>query len=330
MPQPSYLGFVQKQCMKNTLSLLAACLSCLIVHAQNATTAENSTLYLTFCGLAAAEPFFSGTKQGALNVSFPYKVTDAAGMTADSVFHSRTIHPFAPLKVFIIPLSLEIGDRHFFVLARLSPVLMGDGGADAGYRYSLGCGRNFFIGRGRSGRRQGKSLVIKPSLNIEYITYRGRDNGSPFYLGTIDNHARAIQFDGDVANPTYTYTTGSYANTVTHIDSVHLLNIYYGQREWIIQPKLTFSNSPYQHRFHWEVYIGYTLPFSQKGKLIFTQDDDHGVATKNMKDNAFLVQYNNAVVKTTPYYLNGLNIGFALGVNASRQLNRTGKRSPIF
>jgi hypothetical protein len=294
--------------MKNTVLLTIACAGCLIAHAQGKT---DHSVYVTLSGIAAAESFISGTKQGALTVSFPYTVTnDATGVKSDSVFHSRAIHPFRPSKFFITPVSLEVGDSRFFVAGRFSPMLGGDGQVDNGYRYSLGYGRNFFIG-GVHGR---KTILIKPSLNIEFINYRGRDNGSPFYLGTIDNADKTIQFDGTSANPTHTYSTG-YDNQYTQTDSLKLINIYYGQREWQLEPRITVSNNPYAHLIHWEVYVGYTVPFSQKGKFIFTQDDTHGVAIKPISDDAFTVLYNNLPVKWTPYYVNGLNVGFLMGVS---------------
>jgi hypothetical protein len=314
--------------MKNITLILATCLGGLNVCAQSTDPPKERTHYLSLCMLTAAEPFFCGTKQGGLNVSFPYRVTDAGGTVSDSIFHSRIIRPFLAFKVFIVPLSLEIGDRHFFVLARFCPILMGDGGADAGYRYSIGYGRNFFIGKKDPGTKMGR-ILFKPSLNVEYINYQGRDNGSPFYLGSINNQDRTIQFDGGSADPTYTHTTGSGNHRVTHTDSAQSLNIYYGQREWMIQPKITFSNSPYEHWLHWEVYIGYTIPFSQKGKIKITQNDANVVANKNINDNALLVEYNNTTISKTPYYLNGLNVGFALGINSSHQLKDRGRRKTI-
>jgi hypothetical protein len=298
--------------MKNTVLLAIACAGCLISHAQET---NDGRVYVTLSGVAAAEAFFSGTNQGALTVSFPYTVTDGAtGVKSDSVFHSRVIHPFRAAKVFITPVSLEVGNRRFFFTGRFSPMLMGDGDVDNGYRYSLGYGRNFFIGMGHGAHGRRRQIVFKPSLNIEFINSRGRDNGSPMYLGTIDNADKTIQFDGSSANPTHTYSTG-YSNQYTHTDSLKLLNIYYGQREWQLEPRITISNNPYGHLIHWEVYVGYTVPFSQKGKVIFTQDDSHGVANKPITDDAFTVLYNGSPVKRTPYYLNGLNVGFLMGVN---------------
>src|ERR1700731_1161926 len=132
--------------MKNTVLLIIACAGCLIAHTQEKT---DHSIYVTLSGVAAAEPFFSGTKQGALTVSFPYTVTnDATGGKSDSVFHSRAIQPFRPFKVFITAVSLEVGNRRFFVTGRFSPVLGGDGEVDDGYKYTFGYGRNFFIGSG--------------------------------------------------------------------------------------------------------------------------------------------------------------------------------------
>ena len=273
--------------------------------------------YGTITGLAAAEPFFSDQKQGGLTVSFPYQVISPSGSTADSVFHSRVIHPFSALKVYIVHLGLDLGDRRQFASVHFSPVLMGEGDISSNLTFSFGYGRNLFFDWPSKSERPEKRFVLKPSMNILYANYKGTDSKSPTYLGTIDNKDRSITFGGTTAGPTYSYTTGGYDGqpTNTYTDSTNLLNIYYGQREWSLQPKIAISTNPYRHRFYIEIYAAYTLAVSEKGKVYFNQDDDHQMDVRALNDNLLTVQYNGAPVKATPYHLNGWSAGFTMGLS---------------
>ena len=298
--------------MKSTLILIAGSLSCIAVNAQP----SQKDFYCTITGLAAAEPFFSDQKQGGLTVSFPYQVISPSGSTADSVFHSRVIHPFSALKVYIVHLGVDFGDRHQFASVHFSPVLMGEGTVSKNLTFSFGYGRNLFFDWPSKSKRSEKRFVLKPSMNILYANYEGTDSNSPTYLGTIDNKDRTIAFAGGTAGPTYTYSTGGYnSSSVTYTDSTNSLNIYYGQREWSLQPKIAIGTNPYRHWYYIEVYAAYTLAVSEKGKVYFNQDDTHQIASKELNDNLLTVQYNNIPVKATPYHLNGWSAGFTMGVS---------------
>lgn len=298
--------------MKSTLLLVAGALSCMAVKAQHA----QKDFYCTITGFAAAEPFFSNQKQGGLTVSFPYQVTGPSGSTADSVFHSRVIHPFSALKVYIVHFGADFGDRHQFASVHFSPVLMGEGDVSSNYTFSFGYGRNWFFDRAPGSKRAEKRFVLKPSMNILYANYKATDSKSPTYLGAIDNKDRSIAFGGVTAGPTYSYSTGGYNGpTYTYTDSTNSLNIYYGQREWSLQPKIAISTNPYRHWYYIEIYAAYTLPVSEKGKVYFNQDYTHQVAIKDLKDNLLTVQYDDTPVKATPYHLNGWSAGFVMGVS---------------
>jgi len=298
--------------MKSTLLFVAGTLSCMAVQAQHG----QKDFYCTITGFAAAEPFFSNQKQGGLTVSFPYQVTSPSGSTTDSVFHSRVIHPFSALKVYILHFGADFGDRQQFAGVHFSPVLMGEGDVSKNLTFSFGYGRNLFFDWPSKSKRSEKRFVLKPSMNILYANYEGTDSNSPTYLGTIDNKDRTIAFAGGTAGPTYTYSTGGYnSSSVTYTDSTNSLNIYYGQREWSLQPKIAIGTNPYRHWYYIEVYAAYTLAVSEKGKVYFNQDDTHQIASKELNDNLLTVQYNNIPVKATPYHLNGWSAGFTMGVS---------------
>jgi hypothetical protein len=197
--------------------------------------------YCTITGLAAAEPFFSNQGKGGLEVSFPYQVTNASGATADSVFHSRVIHPFNAVKVYIVHLGVDFGDRRQFAGVHFSPILMGEGDVSGSLSLNFAYGRNFYFGRRSKSEPDEKRFVLKPSLGVLYAGYKGTDAGSPSYLGAIPNKERSIVFSGGTAGPTYTYSYGRNPTTVT--DSVSSLNIYYGQREWSLQPKIAIGTN---------------------------------------------------------------------------------------
>lgn len=308
---------------KKTSLLSAICICCLFATAQTDTSAKENSSYISITAVTGGEAFFAHSVTGPLTVTFPYRVINANGVATDAVFHSRVIRPFSPFKVFLTPIALEIGNQNGFVLARFSPVLMGDGGKDAGYRYSLGYGRIFYIGRSFSKSKWGKSLLIKPSVQIEHIFYTGRGDGSNLYLGVINNQRKTILVDGVSAGPAYRYKTypdGDFLSGATAVDSVKSLDVSFGQRQWMFQPKVTISNNPYQHLCHWEVYVGYTLPFSRQGVIDLVDDGNHRVAAMDMGDAAFTVQRNGEVIRKTPYSLSGLNIGITVGFNLSHLL----------
>jgi hypothetical protein len=298
--------------MKRTLTLLVFALVGYAVKAQQ------NTLYVTVTGFAAAEAFFSNQNTGGMTVSFPFKLTGPSGSTVDSVFHSRTIVPFSALKVYILHLGAEVGNRRQFAGFHFSPMLMGEGETSNNLSFTVSYGRNLFFDlrpkRGATDRR----FVLKPSLGVLFVSYKGVDNGSPTYLGSIDNKGNTIEFGGVTAGPTYTYSNGNRYDPQTYTDSVNSLNIYYAQREWSLQPKIAIGTNPYRRHFYVEVYAAYTLSFSEKGTVFFTQDDDHQVASRDLKDGNLTVIFNNARVKATPYRLNGWSVGFVMGLSFGR------------
>jgi hypothetical protein len=298
--------------MKSTLILATGALICTAAHAQLLN--HQKDYYCTITGLAAAEPFFSNQGKGGLEVSFPYQVTNASGVTADSVFHSSVIHPFNAVKVYIVHLGFDVGDRRQFAGVHFSPVLMGEGSISRNLTFNFNYGRNFYFGQ-RS-KSDEKRFVLKPSLGVLYAGYKGTDAGSPTYLGAIPNKDRSIVFPGGAAGPTYTYTTGGY-NTPTNsfTDSTSSLNIYYGQREWSLQPKIAIGTNPFSNRYYVEVYAAYTFAVFEKGKVFFNQDDTHQLAVDGLDQSQLTVQYDHAAIKSTPYQLNGWSFGIAMGVN---------------
>lgn len=307
--------------MKNTLFLMIVVLFSVLAKGQS----SPNDAYCTITGFAAAEPFFTHQKQGGLTVSFPYKVSRPTGGTADSIFHSSVIHPFSALKVYILNLGFEIGDRHQFVGIHFAPELMGEGANSKNLSYTLSYGRNLFADWAPQKDWSKKRFVLKPSLSILYSVYKGVNEKSPTWLGAIDDKRRSVDVGGTTIGPTYTYRTTD-ANFVghSHTDSTNTLEIYYGQREWALKPKIAIGTNPFAHWYYIEVYAAYTFAFSEKGKVYFSQDDSHTVMVKDLKDPLLTVQYDNMPVKATPYHLNGWNVGFVMGVNLGGLLHRYG------
>jgi hypothetical protein len=300
--------------MKSTLFLATGALFCISANAQLLNQQKDH--YCTITGLAAAETFFSNQGKGGLEVSFPYQVTNASGATADSVFHSRVIHPFSAVKVYIVHLGVDLGDRRQFAGVHFSPVLMGEGSVSSNLTFNFDYGRNFYFGRRPKAAPNEKRFVLKPSLGVLYAGYKGTDAGSPTFLGAIPNKDRSIAFPGGTAGPTYTYTTGGY-NTPTNsfTDSTSSLNIYYGQREWSLQPKIAIGTNQFAGLVYIEIYAAYTFALWEKGKVYFMQDDTHQVAMEGLNQSQLTVQYNNAATSSTPYHLNGWSFGIAMGMN---------------
>jgi hypothetical protein len=298
--------------MKSTLILVTGALFCTAAQAQPRLFEYNH--YCTITGFAAAEPFFSNQGKGGLEVSFPYQVTNASGATADSVFRSGVIHPFNALKVFIVHLGVDVGDRQQFAGFHFSPVLMGEGDVSGSLTLNFDYGRSFYFGRRSKSEPDEKRFVLKPSIGVLYAGYKGTDAGSPMWLGTIDNKDRSIAFPGGTSGPTHTYSYGRYSTT-TVTDSINSLNIYYGQREWSLQPKIAIGTNPFAHVIYLKVYAAYTFALWEKGKVFFNQDDKHQVAVDGLDQSQLTTQYNNTMVTSTPYHLNGWSFGVAMGVN---------------
>lgn len=112
----------------------------------------------------------------------------------------------------------------------------------------------------------------------------------------------------------------TYSDNHAHIYSVTDLNVYYGQLEWSIIPRLSITNSPYRHYFHWEVFAGYNLPFSEKGEIIFNQNDANKVGTIPITQKGYQVNYNGRPITATPYHLYGLEVGATIGISFSSLL----------
>jgi hypothetical protein len=194
-------------------------------------------------------------------------------------------------------------------------------GEFAGYNFSLGYGRTIYLKRlhGHSVNITDRPFVIKPSLNIECTPYRGYDNGSQFYLGTMDNQNKYIKVLGNTAGPTYTshdkYRKVYAANT---------LDVVYAQTEVAVVPKISVCNNPFKHLIHWQINMGYNIDLFNKGGIILRQNFEQSIKTPsiiNIDDNGIVAKYNGNMVRAAPYNLSGFYFGIELGLNV---LSKTG------
>lgn len=246
---------------------------------------------------------------GLLNISFPYSVNGTSGST----FNSGDLQPYASPKIFVLPFGFEGGDDKQFLTIGLAFSMIGQW--TRGTEFSLGYGRNFYFG-GHSNAIEGKSLVIKPSINISWTRDAGHNRSAS--LGNIDNEGNSIQALGYTATPTYDVTTTSTdANgndvTSTTTNDANTLNITYVQREFAITPKLTLSNNQYRKGLHWELALGYNLAVHERGGISLKQDGDNVVASLVDLDRGggLTATYNGKPVISTPFHFSGFYLSFA-------------------
>lgn len=282
---------------------------CLIILGQPSDTIANKTNcnYVSFCALTGSSFLFSNNKNGALSISFPYTVTSTGGARSDSIFNSKSIQPYKQLKAFVFPLYLEVGSLRNFYTAQFFVSIIG---AASGYNYTLGYGRNFYFNKHFYAKKNisDNSFVIKTFMRIAYTNYRGYDEGSPFYLGNIDNENKYINVLGNVAAPTYT-TSGKSPQTY----EAKTLDIIYSQNEWALAPGISISSNPYKHYFFWQVEMGYNFVLHEKGGIILLQNNFNKIKTLDLSESRIKVSYNNTLIKSAPYIVDGFYAGVKAG-----------------
>lgn len=274
---------------------------------KDTTARSHDYTYVSFCALTGTSFLFSANKNGSLQISFPYSVTNAGGLRYDSIFNSKSIQPYKQLKAFISPLYLEVGSlKNFFTAQFLVSII----GSAAGYNYTLGYGRSFYFNRHFAERKSiiSNSVVIKTFIRISYTNYKGYGDGSPFYFGNIDNTNKYIDVLGNIAAPTYS-SSGRYVHTY----DAKTLDVIFAQNEWAVIPGISISSNPYKHYFFLELEMGYNLVLHELGAIILTQDNFNKIKTLSLRDSRISVIYNNARVKATPYIIDGLCLGVKAG-----------------
>ncbi|HLY68975.1 MAG TPA: hypothetical protein VKR53_04555 [Puia sp.] len=287
----------------------------LIIRAQQAdsTRRQRHDHYVSFGALTGGSVLLAGGNKGNLSISFPYTVSTLSGARSDSVFKSKAIQPFAQLKAFALPIFLEVGNEKQFLYFRfLSIAAIGD---YAGCNFSLGYGRSIWVHtrHGHAANITDRQFVIKPSVNIELTPYRGFDNGSPFYLGTIDNRNKYIKVLGYTAGPTFT-VHGKY-NSVYNANT---LDAVYAQTELAVVPKISISNNPFKHLFHWQINMGYNIDLFNRGGIILRQNFYESIKKPsiiNFDDRGIVAKYNGHTITSVPYNLSGFYLGVELGLN---------------
>jgi hypothetical protein len=261
--------------------------------------------YFALTLLSGTGFLLSGNDDDAINLSFPYSVINSSGSKSDSVFISKPIKPYRFPKVFLFPITAEIGGLRHFVNFGFSFPLVGN--STGGYNLFAGYGYTFYVnGFGdRSRRPEQKAFLIKPSLALSYT----QDNGfnDPARMGTIDNSDKTILLFGQTASPSYSITT-SYgrSGTSTTTYSAKTLDISYAQYELAVMPKITITSNPYLNGIRWALTIGYNIPLNERGRIQLLQDDGDGnqkaiSSPIPLSDGRLLATYNNQPITAAPY-----------------------------
>jgi hypothetical protein len=287
----------------------------LFAQQQDSTSSQKNYHYHIFTTLAGIGILHSGNNNGLLNISFPYSINGSA----DTLFHSGNIRPYARPKVFVLPVEFEIGDLHSFFNAGFSLSIIGQW--TSGYKFSMGYGYNFYLdGFRHSESIEGKTFVIKPSISIAYTLDNGDNRDAS--LGSIDNQGKTITVFGKTANPSFdvsTTTDDGNGNTTssTNTYDAQTLDIAYVQRELSLVPRIAISNNQYKKGPHWQLSFGYNIPVHERGGFSLTQDDgnDNTSSVADLIDiyrHGVQATYNGRPVSAAPFHFSGPWLDFTL------------------
>lgn len=250
---------------------------------------------------------------GALQVSFPYTVTTAGGVTANNVFTSQNKKLLQRPVYEITALKLEIGHKRLFYTANFGFLTV-----SPGIDCAVGAGVNLYAipAHGHSGSFVDKAFVIKASLNMlnaSFTDYKTRD-----VLGSIDNRDRTISALGGVAKPVFTITNRYGKNSFT----ANSIDVLFGQNELAALPELSISSNPYRrHRVNTTLSLGYLLPLYCSGNIELDQRDG-GTSAKNkvaevrFNNTGLTAWYNGRRITATPYHLPGFYLAVTVSLNS--------------
>ena len=267
--------------------------------------------YLSCSSLLGAEFQFFRPGEGPVDVSFPYSVTDASGVTNSFTFAGRKAGVYARESSYIVPIGMEFGSRHYFITCSIGSRIV-QGRFLFGTQFEGGLGYFWFFDPARRIRDLSqKRWVIKVSLNVNSIS--DGQNGKRAILGSIDNAGKTIHLLGINAGPTFIRTTRR--NTTTY--NVRQLDISYSQQEVSLLPKIGIANNPYHRSVRWELNIGYNFPLTDLPGLYLNQVATDGTQNAlsgviNIHRPGVVASYNGKPIGSAPFRFSGLFLQFVM------------------
>jgi len=262
---------------------------------------------LLFFGLGMVS---AANHPGTMNISFPYQTMDMDGVKTSHIFSGnsdRLLSGQSPEVSFGLDISQPFYAVNFST---------GFNTTYQGAYYSIGYGRNMYVGRQIQKLRDritNCTWVLRPSLNITAFSFSGGN------LGNIDNTNTTIYLLGKEADPTYS----TYYGKSKHVSKADRLAINYKQNQIGIQPKITLCTNPYKTKMSVQFFASYFIPLFQSGGLQMIQysttDSPHFVSssagTKIKNHDEITATYNNEPFHSFPFRASNLFIGIALGIN---------------
>lgn len=264
--------------------------------------------------LTGADMLLPRHDNGMLSVIFPYSETDAVGNITNHTFSGQTNKAYFPRRVFLFPASLALSvDHHFLSCSTFLGIV--DGQAALSLTLSLGYGYNFYWSpaNGCNGHPAKRYFAITPALNLVYNADKSTHTA---LLGTIDNLGSTVHILGSNIGPTFVVYQRNSATTY----SAKNLNLYYGQGEVSLLPRVILASSSFKFRLVWEFSIGYNIAVFDRGAINMLQNDGNGHSndagnTVSVKNKDIDLAFNNRKTSEPPYHFSGLyfSLGMAIG-----------------
>jgi hypothetical protein len=263
--------------------------------------------------LTGADVLFPRLDNGMLSVILPYSETDSAGNTTSHTFSGQNNKAYFPRRVFIFPAALGLSfDHHFLNCSTFLGIV--DGNEALSLTLSLGYGYNFYWFPTNSGYSHSakRYFTITPALNLVYNSGKSAHTA---LLGTIDNFASTVHVLGSNVGPTF---IGYLRNGATTYAAKNL-NLYYGQDELSLLPRVILASSSFKYSLVWELSIGYNIALLDKGAINMQQDDGNGHSndtgnTVSLKNNNIDLAFNNRKASEAPCHFSGLYLSFGMAI----------------
>lgn len=298
------------------LLLLMATIAADDLSAQPASTDPSQPSHggsLTATFLTGADMLFPRHDNGMLNITLPYSETDASGNTTTHLFSGQSNKAYFPRRVFLFPAALGFGTyHHFFDYYAFLGIV--DGNAALSITLSVGYGYNFhwFPGNSYLTRSSKRHFTITPALNFVYNSDKSNHTA---LLGTIDNTGATVHVLGSNVGPAFTVYYRSGATTY----AAKNLNLYYGQDEVSLLPRVILASSTFKYKLVWELSIGYNIALFDSGAINMQQDDGNGHSndagnTVSLKNKDIYLSFNNRRTSDAPYHFSGLYLSFGMAV----------------
>jgi len=253
---------------------------------------------------------------GLLQVSFPYSVTDASGVSTNHTFSGQKNRIYLGQNWSVFPVLFEIGGLHHFVDFGFCFRIQGN--LTNGSNLAAGYGFIWYADTRRTREPEDKRMAIKVSLNLNYSADAAGSGDA--LLGSIDNANKTIYLLGHEADPTFT-TGGGRSPTVTN--NAKTLNVSYSQRELSLLPRVSIANNPYRSGGRWELLFGYNFPLTDRGGIYLKQEADQGhkgvSPAVNINNPAISASYNGRPVHRAPYRFGGVYAGVLFGFGRHRE-----------